>query len=343
MMQPILSICIPTYNGEKTIKNLLDILLPQVFNDVEIIVSDNCSTDSTSLIIQEYRKKYSFIKYFKNESNIGADGNFLRCMKIAKGRFIWLISDDDLFMGDLSHIIGFLTKNMDLDLVYCSTANFYEHYSEKGDFVRPKDFINTDFVTLDKNLFFKYAKYYWGFVSSFIINKKAFDLIESPERFFGTYWLQSYIHLNCIHKHSKLGVVGGIVVGAGVYITQSNFDISLVDGVYYKKMLMSLVEIGFDKKEIEQWFVRRFTLLATHGIIKGKVNHNVLCSFRTAAKTLYPHVLAILRIGLCYCVPSFVCSIYFRYYRNKRKVTSSGTLNRPNDVSTKENSNGRTN
>mgnify|MGYP002436757548 len=51
--QPVLTIAIPIYNGERTIKNMLDILMPQCNEKIEVLVSDNCSTDSTPNIIKE--------------------------------------------------------------------------------------------------------------------------------------------------------------------------------------------------------------------------------------------------------------------------------------------------
>ena len=71
--RPLLSIVIPTYNGSKTIRNMMDLLLPQVTDEVEVIVSDNCSIDGTDIIIKEYQKEYSFLKCIRNQKNIGPD------------------------------------------------------------------------------------------------------------------------------------------------------------------------------------------------------------------------------------------------------------------------------
>ena len=51
--EPLLTIAIPTYNGSKTIRNMLDLLLPQCNDQVELLISDNCSTDNTEVIIDE--------------------------------------------------------------------------------------------------------------------------------------------------------------------------------------------------------------------------------------------------------------------------------------------------
>ena len=71
--QPVLTIAIPIYNGERTIKNMLDILMPQCNEKIEVLVSDNCSTDSTPNIIKEYQNKWGNISYWCNETNLKTD------------------------------------------------------------------------------------------------------------------------------------------------------------------------------------------------------------------------------------------------------------------------------
>ena len=75
-----ITIGIPTYNGSSTIKSVLESIevalqkIPK--GEVEILVSDNCSTDNTSAIYEEYsRKSIIPIRYSKNKTNIGFDGN----------------------------------------------------------------------------------------------------------------------------------------------------------------------------------------------------------------------------------------------------------------------------
>ena len=107
---PILSIAIPTFNGAKTICALLDRLLPQITDDVELIISDNASTDDTENIIKSYNNS-GIISYHRNDRNIGPDANFFQCMQFARGHFILLLSDDDILIENkLIHIVEFLKK-----------------------------------------------------------------------------------------------------------------------------------------------------------------------------------------------------------------------------------------
>ena len=103
--QPVLTIAIPIYNGERTIKNMLDILMPQCNEKIEVLVSDNCSTDSTPNIIKEYQNKWGNISYWCNETNLKTDRNCIKCLQKAKGKYTWLMSDDDIIMElSLIHI-----------------------------------------------------------------------------------------------------------------------------------------------------------------------------------------------------------------------------------------------
>lgn len=335
--KPILTIAIPTFNGAGTISNMLDILLPQVTSDVEVMIVDNCSTDETPKIIEDYRKNYPCIKYLRNEKNIGADGNFLKCMRLASGKYIHLLSDDDVMTeGTLKEILNFLKSSPLMGLVFLGTANFYSKYEGKEKCVCPNELADKNICTNDKKQFMVYAKHYWGFVSSFIISKEKFSHINNPEQYFGTYWLQSYIHILCAAgTGTKVGVVKGLCIGAGVYITQSNFDTSFVDGISYRKMLDFAIDHGFDKKQLNKLYIDRLCLLASHGIIKEKATGNKKINRKQLFECTKSYPKAWVRIYPMYFVPAFVCKAYMARYRQKKGANNNSNLNRAGDVSTK--------
>ena len=85
----------PVYNGEKDIRRAIDSVLTQTFTDFELIISDNASTDSTSMICKEYEKKDHRIKYIKHEINKGPSFNFQFVLSESKSDyFVWLADDD---------------------------------------------------------------------------------------------------------------------------------------------------------------------------------------------------------------------------------------------------------
>jgi glycosyltransferase involved in cell wall biosynthesis len=90
-----ITIGLPVYNGEKTIKKTLNSILEQTFTDFQVIISDNNSTDNTAKICQEYSKKNSKITYFQQNENIGSLPNFKFVLNSANSEyFIWIAADD---------------------------------------------------------------------------------------------------------------------------------------------------------------------------------------------------------------------------------------------------------
>jgi glycosyltransferase involved in cell wall biosynthesis len=94
---PLVSIGMPIYNAEKYLTKSLDSLLAQDFQDFELIISDNASTDSTEQICRTYASRDSRIRYSRNPVNEGAVKNFNRVFTLSSGRFFMWASDHDLW------------------------------------------------------------------------------------------------------------------------------------------------------------------------------------------------------------------------------------------------------
>jgi len=93
--EPLLSICIPTYNRADVLVQCLESIVTNdgFGDDVEVVVSNNCSTDDTEEICLKYSSLYPNIKYFKNDTNIGADRNILHVLELGTGTFLKLSND----------------------------------------------------------------------------------------------------------------------------------------------------------------------------------------------------------------------------------------------------------
>lgn len=122
---PILSLCIPIYNRLEYLEKMLERFLEDkdLFQEaIYLYISDNCSTQDLSSCCDKYKAKGLRLEYSRNEENIGADGNFLKCFKNAKGKYTWLLGSDDIpVKGYLRKLIELLSKN-DYGLVYLDSA-----------------------------------------------------------------------------------------------------------------------------------------------------------------------------------------------------------------------------
>jgi glycosyltransferase involved in cell wall biosynthesis len=114
----LLSICVPTFNRAKLLKVMLESVLPQVKQHstlVELCISDNASPDDTPEVVEQSRV-LGPLNYSRNENNLGFAGNIIRLTtEMAKGKYIWLIGDDDLVLPDAIHgILEVLKKHSNI-------------------------------------------------------------------------------------------------------------------------------------------------------------------------------------------------------------------------------------
>jgi abequosyltransferase len=134
LKQPLLSVAIPTYNRSANLAALLDGLASQVAAEsrVELLISDNCSSDDTQEIVHRFINQGLRCRYIRNEINIGPDLNFLQCYNLAEGQYVWIFGDDDVILpGSLEFILGQI-DGRHLDLVYLAPFGFVHDPAERG-------------------------------------------------------------------------------------------------------------------------------------------------------------------------------------------------------------------
>lgn len=124
----LLSICIPTYNRANYLESCLLSIFSQLEEDmsVEIVVSNNKSTDHTTEIIDKYLDN-KCLNYFEQDLNIGFAHNVLSVVKKASGEYCWIIGDDDfLIQGALKAVLDLIKKDdTKVDYYYASEKGFH--------------------------------------------------------------------------------------------------------------------------------------------------------------------------------------------------------------------------
>lgn len=107
---PLLTIAIPTYNRSACLKERLLEIQQQADERLQVLVSDNCSTDDTETIVRSLQVEMPAVRYHKNEINLGFDGNVLKLYELADTRYIWFLGDDDAILEHgISRVLDAIT------------------------------------------------------------------------------------------------------------------------------------------------------------------------------------------------------------------------------------------
>lgn len=120
---PMISVIMPVYNAEKTIKESIDSVLTQTVDDLELIVVNDFSKDKSEEIIKEIAKLDSRIKYYKNSKNMGASESRNFAIGKATGKWIAFLDSDDIWKPEkLEKQLKVVKMNSDAQLVYTASA-----------------------------------------------------------------------------------------------------------------------------------------------------------------------------------------------------------------------------
>lgn len=141
-MSEKLSIIIPTYNGEKYIEKTIDSCLSQTYDNIEIFVIDDCSSDNTVGLLEKYSTKITLII---NEKNQGLAKNVNKCVKIVSGKYVMLLGHDDTL--DEKHVEIMMNELVnDISFIHCNSCKIDSEGHELGIAVSDK-------AQIIKNLF----------------------------------------------------------------------------------------------------------------------------------------------------------------------------------------------
>lgn len=143
MEDALVSIIIPTYNIEKYIRETIECVLAQTYQNWELEITDDCSTDNTVNIIKQYAEKDSRIHLWQLEKNSGAGNARNNSIKKARGRYIAFLDSDDWWFPDkLEKQIAFMKKN-NYEFTFTYTAYTDENLNITAVYHKPKQVSKT--------------------------------------------------------------------------------------------------------------------------------------------------------------------------------------------------------
>lgn len=192
MHEKKLTIIVPTYNRSKSLNALLQLLRDDtlnLINEIAVLVSDNASTDDTSLIIERIQQNFPNLICHRQTENIGPDKNFLFCVNKINTRWFWIIGDDDLLeRGAISKIFNLLIEH-EPALLYLKNKPIKSNLEKSSS----KDILDIKFSVLDSRNFCSEVNVFFTYISGMIIDKTRLNSAlnnNSIDRFDGTYLVQ---------------------------------------------------------------------------------------------------------------------------------------------------------
>lgn len=245
---PILSICIPTYNRAAFLPALLDSILSEIDGltqglsgkDVEIVISDNNSTDDTDRVVAFYQELLPRLVFLKQTENIGADRNYIAAIAASSGTFSWLMgSDDRVEAGGVAHVLSCAQRFQDAAGFTIGVKGYDSRFEAE---MAIADSVDLDTATLIEGAEEAYAVFIeqFGFISAQIVRRELWQAICETHDF--TPYLNAYVHLFIIGKMLQdrpcWGYTPQVCVG-----WRSGNDSFLQDG-WLKRMNLDVVGYG---------------------------------------------------------------------------------------------------
>ena len=288
--RPLLTIGIPTYNGLKYLKKSLKYICESGGNDdqIEIIISDNHSEDETKKFVLELSSKYNNIKYVYQEKNIGGRLNFEFLWINAKGKYTWLVGDDDYFHPNIVKAIKSVLQDNDISILLLLNGNSdnycdYKYYRYRGidSYVKNATYITTAISSfVSRTDLLRIDKFKKSVFSENILNKTALSQVA--------------LQLEILHRYEYYGVLLGNLYlpgnGEALFMTPEEhrrvgYDTGLGDlGTvfihqffdllnYYKKYGITDETIKYTKKCVFENHILPYCKLASKQCIKWKANY----------------------------------------------------------------------
>jgi glycosyltransferase involved in cell wall biosynthesis len=215
---PTISVILPTYNRADYIGLALKSVLHQDLKDFEIVVLDNASTDATKEVVLSFRD--ARIRYIKNKTNIGYPKNIMKGFALARGKYIFLLSDDDIILQ--SDAFSTVYKLMEEKKVgYAQLGLMYY----ENDYTKPSvlDHVTTDNLYLppSPDILLKTQSWHFGFISGNIFRKdcvKKNDIIDDVWWVYFRAIFRSITSTGCLYIGTHYIIARTSTVGLVAYL-----------------------------------------------------------------------------------------------------------------------------
>jgi len=193
---PILTIGIPTWNRKQELQECLDLVIPQAEAEegIEVMVCDNASDDGTQAIMESLAQRHPVLRYERNQTNIGADRNFMEVLKRGFGRYVWILSDDDFISkGSVRRVLQIIKdyspSYISVNYVYCDSQKRVMQFQPDHRYMLKHDVAHAD---LNRSLIVR--NHWLSFLSCSVYRRDLLDFDDISASIDKVpNWIQAYM------------------------------------------------------------------------------------------------------------------------------------------------------
>jgi abequosyltransferase len=299
----LLSFCIPTYNRGIFLSQLINSIINQLTDDiktaVEICISDNKSVDDTYEIVAYYQQLGIVdIIYHVNPENIGAGLNYLQSVKLASGKYCWLMGSDDILEPNSINRMLMEIKNENIAVFICN-RNDYDYnlnFIKKKEWLRTKKDLIIDFAN-EKEIK-QLAQHsnsigvFFSYLSSIVFNRNSWITIEYDKNFIEPAYSHVYKLLTLLKMNSKCKYINDALISCR--LGNDSFHHNLKQRIfldlyaYYELFVLFATSNTIKRKLLKILRREHGTIRLCISCIKGNYNNN---DWKLLKKIRYPLVV----------------------------------------------------
>ncbi|MBN2198085.1 glycosyltransferase family 2 protein [Candidatus Wolfebacteria bacterium] len=317
----LLSICIPTYNWPKKLKQLLKNIISQNSSDIEIVIGDDSNNLKTKEMIRNdfsmkqvryYRNKH---KEISHKSSLNFDKNVLSITKKARGKYVWWFGDEEIKPGAITYVLNIIKKNPEISLIWINFRGL-------NNLLPARNFGGDKFFK-DKNYVLEEISNELGFLSSIVFKKDKILNIntDNMNRFIGSGFINIYLVMHILSQEGKFYYIDyPYIICHPTPIEKHSYGGFEVFGINFYHIVRNF-ENQFKRKSIKKMLAKNFghvwrgilvCWLKGYDTPKGK--------FKNMFK-FYWNFPEFLIAGPLFLMPKFVTKFfYFVYKKILRRV-----------------------
>jgi len=193
------SLCIPQYNRIQFLLKNLEFIAQQTYTDIEVVISDDASTDNTQQEIEKLKATYKYpLIYYRHPVNIGYDANLRKSLELSTGEYCIILGNDDTInkIDDIERIVAFLNANGLPELGFC---NYIQDQNPETIITRAS---TTQVIGTGDAIALKYYRSF-SFVAGIIIRKDVFNKVNT-NKVDGSVYVQMYFAARIISNGGRL-------------------------------------------------------------------------------------------------------------------------------------------